>query len=324
MYDCTVGTVDCITLCFIVNAKDDDETGEGDDEPGEDDREPGEGDDEPGEDDREPGEGDDKPGEDDREPGERDDKPGEDDREPGEGDDEPGEDDREPGEGDDEPGESDDEWDHEPSTTPSPEYAETLTNGSVLAHVRLINSTEGIRIQGRIPRLDHVTVINSTTSGLSLMGFLQGNLSVNKCNFSYNKLHGISVNFKKSVVQTTTITRTILGSNGKAGVTIQGAITGTVELTGNTISNNSESGLNTEDFRGTLIVRNNSFVNNWCRDRATPTINLPNVNGGNLQIINNVFANNRNLYKRYYYRTYGSYVIRFSRVDGDYRLKVSN
>ena len=214
----------------------------------------------------------------------------------------------------------DDERDREPSTTPSPESAETLTNGSVLFHVRLIDSTEGIRIRGRIPRLDHVTVINSTTSGLSLMGFLQGNLSVNKCNFSYNKHHGISLNFKKTEVQTKII-GTTLSSNGIGGVTIQGEIVGTVELTESIINNNSEYGLSAEDVSGTLIVANNSFVNNWCRDRASPTIHLPVVYHGPVQITNNVFVNNSNYHKS---KDDGAHLISIDFRHRDFCFKVSH
>ena len=183
-----------------------------------------------------------------------------------------------------------------------------------------MNPTEGIRIRGILPLLDTVTVFNSSTSGLSLMDFYLGNLFVSNCNFSNNKQHGVYIYFKKNQLQAI-ISRTSLNGNGQSGVTIQGAMSGTVVLTENTISNNKNYGLKTQEVKGTLIVANNTFSNNSYTYRTSPTVHIPSVYDGDLQILNNEFVNNRNYYARYSYTTYADYVIVLGfRNDGHFKV----
>ena len=171
-----------------------------------------------------------------------------------------------------------------------------------------MNPTEGIRIRGILPLLDTVTVFNSSTSGLSLMGFYLGNLFVSNCNFSNNKQHGVYIYFQRSQLQAI-ISRTTLNGNGQSGVMTRGTLSGTVVLTENTISNNQNYGLNTKYMKGTLIVANNTFSNNSCTYRTLPTVYIPHVYDGNLHILNNEFVNNRNYYARHHYSVYADYVL---------------
>ena len=132
---------------------------------------------------------------------------------------------------------------------------------SVLRYTRLVNTTDGINIIGRPPHLDHVTVFNSATSGVSLLGFFQGNITVSHCNFSSNQRHGIYFNLDNSKANVHVTNTTMIG-NGEAGMTLQRGTSGTVRLLNNTIHSNLRYGLNSQETIATLIVANNSFINN--------------------------------------------------------------
>ena len=201
---------------------------------------------------------------------------------------------------------------------------EVPNNSSLLRHVRLISPTKGIRIYGRPPLLDHVTVFNSTTSGLSLTDFLVGNFSARHCDFSGNQQHGIYIMLHKSNVHAD-ITHTTLNDNGRGGVMVEYLSSGSVTMSHNTFGNNLQCALDVRDIRGSLTLAKNSFTNNTSTGYQKSIVYLPHVyHGSHLQIVDNTFMNNSAYYRRRYYgRHYANYVIYIATDASDIDCKAS-
>ena len=198
---------------------------------------------------------------------------------------------------------------------------EVPNNSSLLRHVRLISPTEGISIYGRPPLLDHVTVFNSTTSGLSLTDFLVGNLSARHCDFSGNQLHGIYINTRESNVHAD-ITHTMLNDNGQAGVMVEYLSYGSVTMSHNTFGNNLQYALDVRDIRASLTLAKNSFSNNTSTYPPKPIVNLQYVYGAHVQIVDNTFVHNR-VYGERFSSHYVNYVIYLRTYSRDSHCKVS-
>ena len=194
-------------------------------------------------------------------------------------------------------------------------------NSSLLRHVRLISPTEGLRIYGRPPHLDHVTVFNSTTSGLSLTDILVGRFSARHCDFSGNQLHGIYIYSRESNVHAD-ITHTTLNDNGQAGVMVEYLSSGSVTMSRNMFGNNLQYALHARSVSGSLALANNTFSNNTSTFRPKPIVNLQHVFGGHLQVVDNTFMHNR-VYDKLYSRLYANYVIYLAAYNRDTDYKVS-
>ena len=175
-------------------------------------------------------------------------------------------------------------------------------NISLLRHVRLISPTEGIRIYGRPPLLDPVTVFNSTASGLSLRDVLVGRFSARHCDFSGNQLHavwlhGIYIYSKESKVHAD-ITHTTLNDKGHAGVMVEYLSSRSVTMSHNTFGDNLQYALDARAVSGSLTLANNTFSNNTSTYPPKPIVNIPYVFGGHLQVVDNTFVHNRVYDKR--------------------------
>ena len=197
-------------------------------------------------------------------------------------------------------------------------------NISLLSNVKLISPTEGIRIYGRPPLLDHVTVFNSTASGLSLTDVLVGRFSARHCDFSGNQLHGIYLYSRESNVHADII-HTTLNDNGQAGVMVEYLSSGSVTMSHNTFSDNLQYALDARTVSGSLTLANNTFSNNTSTYPSKPIVNLQHVFGGHLQVVNNTFMHNRMYGKLYssHYANYGNYVIYLAGYNRDTDYTVS-
>ena len=177
----------------------------------------------------------------------------------------------------------------------------TNTDGSssVLRHVQLINTADGINIVGRPPRLDHMTVVSSAASGVKLSGFFKGHFTVSHCNFSKNQENGIDIDLGESNA-TVDVTSTTMNGNGATGMSLRNVTSGTVRFLNNTVNNNPQQGLHLDHINATVVVANSSFVNNTrLSAKEGYTLKLSDVHGGHVDIVHNVFVDNLN-YRRIY------------------------
>ena len=214
------------------------------------------------------------------------------------------------------------ESDADVDPTEAPENNDPPKNISLLRHVKLISPAEGIRINGRPPLLDHVTVFNSSSSGVSLTGVPVGLFSARYCDFSGNQQHGIYISSRKGNVHVD-ITHTTLNDNFQNGVMVGSLRYGSVTLSENMFGNNLKHALAAGDVRGSLTLANSSFLQGTSKPQSSSIVYIANDNVGNVQIVNNVFMHNR-MHDTSFYNPSANYAIHLTGYSGtDFNFKVS-
>ena len=208
-----------------------------------------------------------------------------------------------------------------------------VVSGSIMRHVTVINSTEGVVITGRPPRMNHVSIVNSLSNGLTFDSFLRGEFVLENCSVSGSKEHGIKFGstallynaklrlnacrietngqtgiYVKSNVNMT-ITGSLIRSNVKSGCKFYGRNNNIYEGSGlivvdeNKISENKGYGFL---FEGTInvMLSNNEFARNTFVSRyyAEAFLYLRNNRHTDVEIRNNTFVDNIHYY---HYQSWG-------------------
>ena len=221
---------------------------------------------------------------------------------------------------------------------------------SVMNHVTIIKPTKGVFVTGRPPIMNHVTVLNSSTNGITLDGFLRGDLILNNCSVLASKERGIY--FRSNVLLTnarcqinacrvensgqagiyveSNVNIIVIGSsirnNTKSGCIFSGRdssssyISGLIVLRGNKISENKMHGLKSQGA-AKMSIKNNTFSRNLIGSNYFySTLHFDQCGDVDIDIQNNIFVDNTNYYK--YYRYTSAFTVYLGR--GNYfKLQVS-
>ena len=204
---------------------------------------------------------------------------------------------------------------------------------SVMNHVTIIKPTKGVFVTGRPPIMNHVTVLNSSTNGITFDGFMRGDFILNNCSVLASTERGIY--FRSNVLLTnarlqinactvensgqagiyveSNVNITIIGSsirkNAKSGCTFRGRgssstyISGLIVLRGNKISENQMHGLRSQGA-AKMSIKNNTFSRNLIgTNYVYSTLHFDQCGNVDLDIQNNILVDNTNYYTYYGYIT---------------------
>ena len=169
-----------------------------------------------------------------------------------------------------------------------------------------------------------MTVVNSAASGVKLSGFFKGNVTVSHCNFSKNQENGIDIDLGESNA-TVDVMSTTMNDNGATGMSLRNVISGTVRFLNNTVNDNQQQGLHLDHINATVVVANSSFVNNTrLSAKEGYTLKLSEVHGGHVDIVHNVFVDNLNYHRLYFWDRLNLHHVLYVEYRNATHLKVSS